>query len=137
MANFLLLRDPVARLSLDRGEKLEGGAIGLLFLGGLLALAAGAALGMLMLIVAGAVMMIAALPASLVFTNRSRPGQAVFAAITLLILGLGAVMAVDVANHPDQPISQGAVGEFSTAVILLGVGSTWLGMVPALRKDSN
>jgi hypothetical protein len=134
IANFLLLRDPVARLSLSGGEKAEGAAMGLLLCGGLLTLVAGAATGISPLIIAGGLLMITALPASLVFTNQSRLGRMVFSAICLILLVLGGVMVGDVAVHPARPILEGTAGSLFGIVIVLGLGSTWLGMIPALRK---
>lgn len=136
LANFLLLRDPVARLSLDRSEKIEGGAMGVLFFGGLTGLVAGFALGMHAVAVFGGVMMVTALPASMVFTNPSRSGQAVFGIVSLAILVLGAVMTLDVAAHPQRDILEGQAGACFGLVVLLGAGSTWLGMIPSLRKNS-
>ncbi len=136
LAHFFLLRDPVARLSLDRSEKVEGAAIGLLFFGGLTALAAGFAMERHALAVAGGVMMIATLPATMVFTNPSRKGMIVFGVISLAILGLGTAMAVDVATHPDREIMEGTAGALSGFVVLLAVGSTWLSMLPAMRRTT-
>jgi tetratricopeptide (TPR) repeat protein len=136
IAHFLLLRDPVARLSLDRAEKIEGAAIGALFFGGLAALTAGFGFKIYPLAVAGGVLMITTLPATMVFTNPSRKGQIVFAAISLAILGLGVVMAVDVANHPGRQILEGTAAACSSWVILLGVGSTWLTMLPMMRRST-
>ena len=134
IANFLLLRDPVARLSLDRGEKIEGAAMGVLLVGGLVGLVAGASMGMSPLIVAGGILMVTALPASMIFTNPSRIGRVVFSLIALAVLLMGAVMVFDVAVHPGRRILDGAAGSLYGIVLLLGLGSTWLAMIPALRK---
>jgi tetratricopeptide (TPR) repeat protein len=134
IANFLLLRDPVARLSLDRGEKIEGAAMGVLLVGGLVGLVAGASMGMSPLIVAGGILMVTALPASMIFTNPSRIGRVVFSLIALAVLLMGAMMVFDVAVHPGRRILDGAAGSLYGIVLLLGLGSTWLAMIPALRK---
>jgi tetratricopeptide (TPR) repeat protein len=135
LANFFLLRDPVARLSLDRGEKIEGAAMGLLFLGGLIALVAGFSLKFYPLGIVGGVMMIATLPTSMVFTNPARIGQIVFGLISVIILMSGLVMAWDVATHPERDMFDGVAGLCFSLVVLLGVGTTWIGMIPALRKS--
>lgn len=136
IANFLLLRDPVARLSLERSEKIEGGVMGVLFFGGLVAMVAGFAIGMHALAVSGGVMMVTTLPISMVFTNPSRAGQVVFGLISFCILTLGVVMTVDVAAHPNREILEDGAGACFGFIALLAAGSTWLGMIPALRRDS-
>ncbi|GAA5121805.1 hypothetical protein JIN84_01215 [Luteolibacter yonseiensis] len=134
LANFFLLRDPVARFSLDPGEKAEGAAMGGLFFGGLIALVAGFSLGIQPAGVVGGAMMIATLPVSMVFTNPSRIGRMVFGLISVAILVFGAVMAVDVAAHPGRDMLEGTADLCFGIIILLGVGSTWVGMIPALRR---
>lgn len=135
LANFMLLRDPVARMSLDTSEKLEGAAIGVCFLGGLVALVAGFALEMHPLAVIGGVLMITALPVSMVFTNPSRVGSIVFGFISASLLVMGTMMALDVAANPQRPMFEGQAGALVFPVVLLAAGSTWLGMIPALRNS--
>lgn len=135
LANFFLLRDPVARLSLDRAEKLEGAVMGVLFFGGLVGLVAGFALTILPLAVFGGVMMLTALPASMVFTNSSKKGQTVFGLISTAVLVIGAVMAFDVATHPGREILEGTADSCFGLIVLLVAGSTWFAMVPALQKN--
>lgn len=135
LANFLLLRDPVARLSLDRAERIEGAAMGALFFGGLIALVSGFAAGIFPLGVMGGVTMITALPAALVFTNPSRLGRIVFGLISIVTLAAGMVMAMDIATHPGRALLEDTAGLCFSIVILGGVGSTWLAMIPPLRKQ--
>ncbi len=134
LANFFLLRDPVARLSLDREEKIEGAAVGLLFFGGIAGLLAGFGFGIHALAVASGVMMIATLPAALVFTKASGRGRVVFGLILAAIFVLGAIAAIDVATHPGRKIMDDTAGACLSFVILLAVASSWLGTVPSLRK---
>jgi tetratricopeptide (TPR) repeat protein len=134
IANFLILKDPVARLSLDRSEKAEGIAIGVLFLGGLLAVAVGAATGMLPVAVAGGTMMIAAIPASMVFTNGSVKGRLVFGACMAAVLILGSIVAIDMAANPNIDLGEGKSSPAFGFMVLIAMGSTWLAMVPSLRK---
>lgn len=135
LANFLLLRDPVARLSLDKSEKLEGAAIGFCFLGGLVATVAGFSLEIHPLAVFGGVLMITALPVSMVFTNPSRIGSMVFGMVSVSLLVMGAMMAFDVAAQPQRVVFGGQAGSLVFPVVLLAAGSTWLGMIPALRNS--
>ena len=122
LANFLILRDPVARLSLDRSEKIEGAVIGLFFFGGITALVAGLALTIHPLAVVGGILLIAALPASMVFTNPSIKGRFVFSAVGVAILVLGTVMAFDVAANPNRKILADTAGSCFSFVILLVAG---------------
>ncbi|OYV05336.1 MAG: hypothetical protein CFE26_12115 [Verrucomicrobiales bacterium VVV1] len=134
LANFLIMKDPVARHSLDRGEKIEGVVIGSFFLGGLLLLIGGVVAGLFPLAVAGATLMIAAIPATMVFTNETTLGRMVFGACMLAILSLGTFVALDLANHPGQQIGKGGSGPAMSFAVLIALGTTWLSMVPALRK---
>jgi tetratricopeptide (TPR) repeat protein len=134
IANFLILKDPVARMSLDRGEKIEGVVIGVLFLGGLLLMIGGVAAGMVPLAVAGVAMMVAAIPSTMVFTNESTAGRILFGGFMLAILGLGGFVAFDVATHPGQAVGKGSSGPAVGFALLIAMATTWLGMVPSLRK---
>ncbi len=134
LANFILLKDPVARLSLDRMEKVEAGVIGGLFFGGLVAVAAGLAMGSAVVAVVGAVMVLAALPATMVLTNPSKVGRVVFGGIFVAVLVLGVVLAVDLGRHAGRGIFEGTAGSCAVLILLLVAGSSWLGMIDALRK---
>lgn len=135
IANFLMLRDPVARLALDPAEKIEGGVIGTLFFGGLIALVAGFAIKIHPIAVIGGVMILTTLPASMIFTNPSNKGRIVFSVIGLSVLLLGILMALDVATHPGREIIADQAATYSTYIILLVAGSSWLGMLDSLRKQ--
>jgi len=134
LANFFLLRDPVARLSLEPSEKVEGAVMGVLFLGGLLCFAGGFASGVHALGVAGAAMMVAALPFSMTATNPSVTGKWIFSFITVAILLCGGIITQDIAAHPGRELFVDRAGQFMMPAVLLAVISTWLSMVPALRK---
>jgi Tfp pilus assembly protein PilF len=137
LANFLILKDPVARMSLDRREKMEGLAVGTLFLGGLVIFTGGMATGLIPVAIAGGTMMVAAIPSTLIFTNESLVGQFVFAACALAILGLGGHAVLDLANHADQKLGMGASASSLGCAILIAFGTTWLSLVPALHKRSS
>ncbi len=136
LANFLLLRDPVARLALDRAEKIEGAVIGILFFGGLVALVAGFAMEVHPIAVIGGVMIVTTLPASMIFTNPSQKGRIVFSLISVAVIVLGIIMATDVALHPGRKIIEGIAATCFTFLIILVAGSSWLGMIDALRKQN-
>lgn len=135
LANFFLLRDPIARLSLDRGERLEGAAMGVFFFGGLVALVIGFALKIHPLGILGGVMMIATLPLSMIFTNPARIGQIVFGLVSAAILVSGLIMVLDIATHPGRAMFEDTAGLCFSLVILLGVGTTWIAMIPGLRQS--
>jgi Tfp pilus assembly protein PilF len=135
LANFFLLKDPVARLSLDGAEKAEGVAIGFLFLGGLLMLGGGFAASVLPVALLGGAFMATAIPCSLVFTNPSLKGRLLFGAVSLLAIALGIVMAADTAAHPQRTeIFIDTTGLALTGIVLICAASTWLGMIPSLRS---
>ncbi len=135
LANFFMLKDPIARLSLDPAEKVEGIAIGVLVIGGLLGLIAGFGIPVYPLAAIGGTMLATALPASMCFTNRSKKGMAVFGLISCAALLIGAVMAYDVFTHPNREMLEGAAGNYMTTILILCAGSTWLTMVPSLREE--
>jgi tetratricopeptide (TPR) repeat protein len=135
LANFFVLKDPVARLSLDRAEKIEGLAIGFLFLGGLLMLVGGYAASLLPIALLGGAFMATAIPCSLVFTNPSVTGRLFFGAISLAAIALGIAMAADTAAHPLRADAfTGTTGISLSALILICAATTWLGMIPSLRS---
>lgn len=135
LANFFLLKDPMARMSLDPAEKLEGLAMGVLFFGGFIGLVAGMVFKVYPLAICGGVMMLVALPASMVFTNPSFMGRAIFGLTAVASLTTGALLAIDISMMPDPDFMElTKTGKFSALVILIA-GSTWLGMVPSLRQN--
>lgn len=134
IANFLILKDPVARLSLDRSEKVEGVAIGILFFGGLLTLAGGAITEFLPVAVAGGTMMVAAIPASMLFTNESVKGRFVFGACMAAVLILGGIVTSDMALNPGLDLGEGKSGPAFSLMLVIAMITTWLGMVPSLRR---
>lgn len=136
LANFFLLRDPIARLSLERSEKVEGITIAFLFFGGLAMLLSGFLLAIPVLTVSGTTFLAAALPASLIFTNPSVKGTVVFSAISLAILACGVSLALAApATTAAEPFAAFSSGAF-TLMIFLCAGSTWLGMMPSLREKA-
>lgn len=137
LANFFMLRDPVARLSLDRSEKTEGIAVGILVFGGLLGLIAGFMIPVLPLAAIGGTMLATALPASMLFTNPSAKGKLVFGLISFAALATGAVMAYDIFTHPGREMLGGLAGTCMTVIIVLCAGSTWLSMAPSLREEKS
>ena len=134
IANFLILKDPVARMSLDRGEKTEGVVIGLFFFAGIGLLAAGGIVGNMAISIAGGTLLAAALPASLVFTNESRKGAGLFLLATLAVLLLGASGTAEIRKHDLQGWNDVFKIPSLSFAFLIAMLSTWLAMIPALRQ---
>ena len=134
LANFFLLRDSTARLSLDKAEKIDGAVVGSLFFCGLSLLVPGFIWEKDVLMIAGGALMASAIPASLVFTKSSRIGSIIFGCATILILLLSGFAAWQKYLHPEKPIFEGTGGGILTIAILIAVGITWLPLIPALRK---
>ena len=123
--NFILLADRFARHALRPAEKREALAVGGAVVLGLLLLAAGLLIpNGLALALAGGVLLLASLPFSMVFTNRSRSGAILFAAIGATPL-LGLVLLLFGNTSALSVLMIGLVG------CLL---STWLGAIPSLRR---
>ncbi|WP_367874588.1 hypothetical protein [Luteolibacter sp. Populi] len=133
IANFLILKDPVARVSLDRAEKVEGVVVSLLFFGGLAMLIGGFLAGMFPVIIAGGALLAAAIPFSMVFTNESLPGRFVFLGIGLAVLGLGFFGASQFFHSHESFMHPSTMSAISLAAIL-AVACTWLAAIPALRR---
>lgn len=136
LANLFLLRDPIARLSLDRREKVQCTVVGFLFLGGLVMAGIGLAKSHFPLLVLGGTCCAAALPATLCFTNPSLAGRVIFRTGTCLVLILGGLATWMSFFQPHlNPFKSAAGGPLSIA-ILLTVVMTWVSMIPSLKQSS-
>lgn len=133
LANFMLMKDPIARLSLDRGEKAEGLAVGVLFFSGLALLVGGMVAKLAFIAAAGTVLLAVTIPITMIFTNDSKKGQGVFTlcALGILALGFGGVMGF--VRQPGLSFVEGA-GEQLAFVLLLTAAVSWMAMIPALRR---
>lgn len=128
---FALLKDRVARLTLTGREKLEG-----LFVGG------GVVLGLLLIVLSfflfrplaflGAGVILAAIPGGMFWNNESKIGRLVFGGIMALVYACGIGLFAHV-------LTTGKIGDTGGSLISTGIfaafGSTWLSMVPALRRQ--
>lgn len=132
VGNFILLFDRFARYALRRTEALEAIAVGGAVTAGIALLAVGFAVDFKGSLLLGGSLLAAAIPASMVFTNKSRAGSILFGAIALFIL-LTALFAIGTLVIRDREM-------FQQALRLLGIGavgallSTWLSNVPFFRK---
>ena len=133
IANLMILRDKSARLSLDRAEKLDGLVVGGGFLAGLVVGFIGMALDHPALTIAGAVLMLAAIPCSMVFTNASNIGRIVFGASAALVYISGTIGVILIARAPEATLFSHGAGAIGIP-LLISFATTWISMIPALRK---
>lgn len=126
VGNFILLSDRFARHALRPSEKREAIFVGGGIVLGLMLIGAGLLIPHALIVaICGGVLLIASIPFSMVFTNKSRIGAALFATIgatpifgvLLLLAGVKAGIAL---------LSIGLIG------CLI---STWLSAVPALKRS--
>ena len=135
IGNFLVLLDSSARHALKKGEKLLGIAVGGGLLLGIIFLVFGFWKSSDPLLAAGFGAIVSTVPASLTFANDSRSGSWVFGAITAsAYLATIAIVLVELFLHPESgpaPISY----RIGLPVFLASLLCTWLGNIPALRRD--
>ncbi len=131
IGHFLILKDSTVRLTLNKNEKLDGLIVGGGFVFGLILGVAGFVLGVLPISILGGSLAIGALPWSRVFLNNSKAGRITFGGLGALVYALGLIAIV-------LYLVNGQYDSFSRpliiAAIAIGVGSTWLSMVPQLSK---
>lgn len=132
IGHFLLLKDPVARMSLNRKEKLDGLFVGGGLLIGIIIGAIGFLSGILPLTLIGGGFILGALPWSRVFINDSKLGQKLYglggvAIYALAIIGCG----IAIAQYSNPSLS---TAPFIAVAIVISVGSTWAGLIPGLNK---
>ena len=131
IGSFLLLKDRAARLTLTRPEKLEGFFVGGGFFLGLLLVALAFVVLPTPFAFLGAALILAGVPGGMFWDNESLPGKIVFGGLMAAVYLGGLVFF-------GMRLSGGEFGggEFLFLLIALfaGVGSTWLSMVPGLRR---
>jgi tetratricopeptide (TPR) repeat protein len=135
LGHFLLLKDPLARLTLNRAEKLDGIAVGGLFFGGLLLLIAGVTVLPVAVALLGGALMGAAIPAGLVFDNPSTTGRVLFGLTTVGVIFCGALscgiaLKGDVRWESVNPAALPYLFMAAMAVFL----TTWIGGIRSLRE---
>ena len=136
LGHFLLLKDPLARLSLNRKEKLDGLVVGGLFFTGLLLLVLGVTVLPAGLAFLGGAMVAASVPGSLVCDNPSVKGRIVFGVTALTILGCGAVICVHgFSKAAGEPLLNETTGPMFTLGMMALAVTTWIGGIPSLRQE--
>ncbi len=124
----LLLKDRFARHALTRREKLDGVLVAGLFFGGILLAGIGLGVGVSVLTYLGVGMLVAAVPASVLARNLSRPGQLVFGGIALFAV-IGALHSWHFSSETGEMISGVGLLAIVTAAL-----STWLSSVRSLAN---
>jgi tetratricopeptide (TPR) repeat protein len=133
IANLMILRDRSARLSLDLSEKLDGMIVGGGFLFGLLLCLAGLAIDQDIMILAGAMLMLAAIPSSMCFVNTSLKARIVFGASAALCYLTGTLGIIGYTRIENATLGSHGAGAI-IGPILIAFLSTWVAMIPALKK---
>ena len=131
IGSFLLLKDRTARLTLTKTEKLEGLFVGGgFFLGSSFCGACGdrlpAAFGFL-----GAALILAGVPGRMFWDNDSKSGRLVFGLLMGMVYLGGLGLFVRLLSGSGF---SGVDSSLLTMALLAGVGSTWLAMIPGLRR---
>ena len=134
IGHFLLLKDKLARLSLDAREKWDGIIVGGLFFGGILITAIGALISIEGLVFVGGSWVVATVPAALVFRNYSRNGQFLFGGIALFAIITGLTCLYHSLTFGD-PFA-GRAGSMIGISLLGVVLSTWFANSDSLMKHS-
>lgn len=127
VGHLLILKDRLARHSLNRGEKLDGPAVGALLFGGVLVLLIGAVMRSAGVATLGGALMGTAVPMSFIFTNPSAKGRVVFSAMALSVIACGIAVLL---LGPDRPVSWVLV--FVAMVVVFATPRT--SMKPSLRR---
>ena len=134
LGHFLLLEDRVARLSLTKGEKLDGAVVGGLFVVGIALLGVGFGIYDPGITFIGGTMMAASIPAGMIFDNPSPKGRWTFASLAIAILFFGGSAAyLTITAAPDLPVDP-RVSRFLNIGAVGLIASTWLHMIPGLTN---
>lgn len=133
IGSFIILSDPMARYALRRRDKLEAYFVGGGFFGGILLLFLGGVFSAVPLLIAGATLLLGAIPASLTFTNESSKGRLLFGGVfsAVYLFGISAAFCRWLA--PGSEIAETTMGLVWIAAIAVFV-CTWLGNVRSLRE---
>lgn len=133
IANLMILRDRSARLSLDQIEKIDGLVVGGGFIIGLILGLTGLGLGQDVMMLVGAMLMLAAIPSSMCFVDASMKARIVFGCATILIYVTGALGIIGYTKTLDATLaSHGAAAIIGP--ILITFLSSWVAMIPSLKK---
>ncbi len=131
VGNFILLFDSMVRHALYKSEKYEGIAVGGGLCVGVTLFVLGIALNLLIPVVAGAALVVAAFPFSMTFTNGSRVGSWIFGSIGFGTLAAALFFLLQ-SVWPIVPVE--ITTEIFLASLVICLACTWLGNIPALKQ---
>ncbi len=134
LGHFLILTDPLARLSLNFREKLDGLAVGLPVLLGVAGLVLGITVLPTPVALFGGCLLAASIPSSLIFRNYARAGQILFGTIALFAVLTGIIQLVEWAVPNDTLIALSSA--LFPITVLSVVLCTWFSGVPGLTRQS-
>lgn len=138
IGNFILLKDPLARLALEPAERRSGIFVGLPFFIGVVMVIVGVVLALTVsgligggFALGGLALVIACLPASRVFENASGAGQLIFGLAALLGVAASAAF-VSMGFWEEGPSA--FLESFAFFGFIAAALSTWLTLIPGLVK---
>ncbi len=134
VGNFFILCDRRARHSLRRWEKIEALTIGSGVLIGIPLAAIGLLASQPIIFFIGLTLLWSAIPFSLVMTNPSRLGRLIFFLLGVISLGSGVAVILIFQFGPEE--DRLILPSLVFTVALSTLASTWLGNIPALRRQS-
>lgn len=133
IANLMILRDRSARLSLDKCEKLDGIVVGGGFMFGLLIGLTGLALGNDILMLTGAMFMLAAIPSSMCFVDAPWKARIIFGGAATLIYLTGSIGILTYSTTPTATLTSHGAGAIIGPIFITFI-SSWIAMIPSLKK---
>ena len=137
IGNFLVFLDKSARLALRKSERRLGIAVGGALFSGILILVTGIIWSSIPAMILGTGLVLSTVPASLAFDNESKKGRLVFGSIVGFVYFATLLSSSYEALYPK-------VNDLSRLSLWLGIPAivsavlcTWLGNIPALRRDDS
>ncbi|MDF1751842.1 MAG: tetratricopeptide repeat protein [Verrucomicrobiales bacterium] len=134
IGNFLICLDRSARRALLKSEVIHGLWIGISLIVGIPLLAYGILRPYIPFTPLGAMFLASTIPATMTFSNESRKGRLVFGGILALVLGCGIVSSAIIFS---AGVNTERAENLLVTMIVVSALSTWLGNVPALRRDDS
>lgn len=128
VGNFILLFDRSARHALRRPETTEAVVVGIGVFGGIALFVVGQVFDWFAPVLLGPALVAASFPLSLTFTNGSRTGSLLFGGLGALMILAGIIVVLPI-------LPDGAAVFLYIGALIACLASTWLGNVPALRRE--
>lgn len=123
VGHLLLLKDRLARRTLNPGEKADGLLVGGLLLGGMFVLVSGIVVQSWGATLLGVASMGAAVPASFVFVHESVKRRMVFGLMSMAVIVCGVMAFLLGSDRPESPVL--IVASMCIAIVSIGVFATF------------